>query len=67
MKPEVEIKLREYLWLSHEHQGLYGDDGEMQCCECARFGVIDYKREDLEKVILATISARRDIFFRIIP
>ncbi|GAF78963.1 unnamed protein product, partial [marine sediment metagenome] len=61
MKREIEIKLRRYLWLSHGHRGIYGDDGEMQCSECAPFGVIDYKRDDLEKVILATIKAKENI------
>lgn len=35
-----ELILRELLWLNHGHQGLYGDDGEMQCSDCG----IDFKR-----------------------
>lgn len=46
----TELKIRMFLWLGHGHQGQYGDDGEMQCGECARFGIIDYKREPLDKV-----------------
>jgi len=56
-----EMQLREYLWASHGHQGLYGDDGEMQCGECAPFGCIDYKREPIEKVITACIKARENV------
>lgn len=42
----VEMKYRQKLWLGHGHRGVYGDDGEMQCGECApRF---DFKRQSLE-------------------
>ncbi len=37
-------KLRELLWLRHGCQGLYGDDGEMQCNKC----MIDFKRHSVE-------------------
>jgi len=46
----LELKYRKRLWLSHGHQGLYGDDGEMQCSECIMYGVMDYKRDPLDKV-----------------
>ncbi len=59
LTPEDEQRLREYLWLSHGHQGVYGDDGEMQCSECAP--VWDYKRAPLAEVIQAATSARRRI------
>lgn len=52
LKRLVEIdekRLREYLWLSHGHEGLYGDDGEMQCNQpnCG----LDFKRDDINKII----------------
>lgn len=56
-----EQELREYLWLNHGHLGLYGDDGEMQCGECSKYGIIDYKRNPLDKVIKAAINARIDV------
>lgn len=66
LKPEEESKLREYLWTSHGHQGIYGDDGEMQCGECMEFGVWDYKRGDLNKVINAAILARDSVNAKIL-
>ncbi len=30
----TELTLRRLLWLRHGHDGLYGDDGEMQCGHC---------------------------------
>lgn len=48
--PEIELELRRMMWLGHGHTGMYGDDGEMQCMECRPFGVVDYKREPLDKV-----------------
>lgn len=41
---------RQFMWLGHGHSGQYGDDGEMQCDMCSKFGCVDYKREPLEKV-----------------
>ncbi len=55
---EAELKLRKYLWLSHGHTGQYGDDGEMQCMNCSKYGIVDYKREPLEKVIDTAIKAK---------
>ncbi len=46
MQPDLELRIRQLLWLLHGHQGLYGDDGEMQCATCG----LDYKREDLERI-----------------
>lgn len=43
-----EQKLREYLWLHHGHDGLYGDDGEMQCGRCK---VWDYKRSPIDALM----------------
>lgn len=44
---EVENKLRRLLWLRHGCDGLYGDDGEMQCSRC----VIDFKRDNVDDII----------------
>lgn len=33
---------RRFLWLNHRHEGLYGDDGEMQCRD------FDFKRASIE-------------------
>ena len=38
---------REALWLRHGHEGLYGDDGEMQCGTCVR----DFKRDTPEQIV----------------
>ena len=43
--------VREVLWVNHGHNGLYGDDGEMQCGLCAVNSypekIWDYKRSDI--------------------
>lgn len=43
------LEIRKRLWLNHGHDGLYGDDGEMQC----NLGgcMLDFKRDSLEKII----------------
>jgi len=38
---------RETLWLRHGHEGLYGDDGEMQCGIC----LVDFKRATSQEII----------------
>lgn len=57
---KTERRIREYLWLSHGHQGMYGDDGEMQCGMCVKFGMFDYKREPLSKLIEAVDRVCRE-------
>lgn len=52
----TEQRLRQELWLNHGHDGLYGDDGEMQCGRC--LPVFDYKRAPLADVIAAADKAR---------
>jgi hypothetical protein len=52
----IERKYRERLWLGHGHQGLYGDDGEMQCSLCHPFG--DYKRDPIEKLEASVAAAK---------
>ena len=44
--PKDELLLRELLWKCHGHQGLYGDDGEMQCSVC----LVDFKRDDPRQI-----------------
>ena len=40
------LELRKLLWLHHGHQGIYGDDGEMQCSRCR----IDFKRDPIKVI-----------------
>jgi hypothetical protein len=40
------MSLRMLLWLHHGHDGLYGDDGEMQCAKCG----IDFKRDPVASI-----------------
>jgi len=47
----LERTLREHLWLNHGHEGLYGDDGEMQCAACIPYSVSDYKRQPVEELL----------------
>ena len=55
-KLEREIRaVREYLWLSHGHKAIYGDDGEMQCCQCSPW---DYKRSNLLEIVKGSINAK---------
>ncbi|MCH7604968.1 hypothetical protein IID24_03200 [Patescibacteria group bacterium] len=46
---ELENEIRKMLWMGHGHQGIYGDDGEMQCTECLEVGLHhwDWKRAPL--------------------
>lgn len=39
---------RYVLWLHHGHDGLYGDDGEMQC---NRYPPVDFKRQHIDALI----------------
>ena len=56
---ETEKMLREYLWFNHGHQGIYGDDGEMQCGQCAP--VWDYRRAPLANVVRQALKAREAV------
>lgn len=40
--------LRQEWWLNHGHSGQYGDDGEMQCGQCAP--IWDYKRTPINEL-----------------
>jgi hypothetical protein len=44
--PREERILRRLLWLRHGHDGLYGDDGEMQCARCR----LDFLRDSVEVI-----------------
>ena len=46
----LELELRQLLWWNHGHDQLYGDDGEMQCGQCLKYGCGDYKRAPLAKL-----------------
>lgn len=45
--------LRKLLWLRHGHDGLYGDDGEMQCGRCG----VDFKRQSAAEIDEAFYNA----------
>jgi hypothetical protein len=47
---KTEMRLRYIMWMRHGHSGVYGDDGEMQCGDCAKFGCWDYKNAPMEEV-----------------
>lgn len=53
---ELEMDLRREWWLNHGHDGLYGDDGEMQCSRCGP--VWDYKRAPMDEIRAAVALAR---------
>ena len=67
LTPEMDIKIRSYLWLSHGHTGQYGDDGEMQCCACIPYGGVDFKRASYEDIFkwLAAIGLEKLATLRI--
>lgn len=53
-RAETEQVERRWMWESHGHDGIYGDDGEMQCGECG----VDYKRAPIEEVTISYQKAR---------
>ncbi len=63
----IEQRYRVYLWLNHGHEGLYGDDGEMQCSACAPFGLWDYKREPLERVEATVAAVKQQRILALLP
>jgi hypothetical protein len=54
----LEQELRTVMWLNHGHTGMYGDDGEMQCSECSKFGCWDYRNAPMDEVRKAYQMAR---------
>ena len=57
---DLEGEVRQMMWLGHGHMGMYGDDGEMQCSECSKFGMWDYKREPIGKVRETFLAAQME-------
>jgi len=56
--------LRELLWLNHGHTGQYGDDGEMQCGQCAQeYGFWDWKRTPAKEIQEKMQKASMKAFF----
>ncbi len=47
---QLEKEVRYFLWVGHGCQGIYGDDGEMQCNNAQLHGFLDFKRQPLEKL-----------------
>lgn len=58
----VEQRDRYNFWASHGHEGIYGDDGEMQCQECH----VDYKRDAFAIVLAASTKAKLEWRERIV-
>ena len=53
-----EMELRKLLWLHHGCDGLYGDDGEMQCNKCH----IDFKRDTIEEIETTLRNIRMELY-----
>ena len=50
--------MRQWMWLNHDHKGMYGDDGEMQCAMCyQQFGFWDWKRTPIKEILDRMIKA----------
>lgn len=59
------VAVRRYLWWTHGHTGLYGDDGEMQCGSCLLMHqASDYKRDPIEKLIQSHEAALKHRYAR---
>ena len=56
-RDEAARRERYLMWIHHGHIGIYGDDGEMQCGECSKFGCWDYKNAPIEAVRAAYQAA----------
>lgn len=56
-------EMRKLLWLRHGHQGLYGDDGEMQCGKCLPH--YDYKRGDILVLLGKVLDVLQGEIFRL--
>jgi hypothetical protein len=54
--PSTELTLRRLLWLRHGHDGLYGDDGEMQCSRCP----LDFLRASPEEIDASFVRQGRE-------
>ena len=53
MTPEDEYRVRKFLWLNYgcSIHCLYGDDGELQCSNMKRHGIIDFKRDSITHIL----------------
>lgn len=47
---ELEADVRRMLWIGHGCQGVYGDDGEMQCNNASLHGFLDFRRQPLDEL-----------------
>jgi hypothetical protein len=45
----LDARIRFALWIGHGHEGLYGDDGELQCNVAPYFA--DFKRDPLDSLL----------------
>jgi hypothetical protein len=59
----LEEELRYLMWSTHSHPMKYGDDGEMQCSACLKYGCADYKRAPLHEVRKAYTQAMMEVQF----
>lgn len=57
----LDIKIRQFFWQNHGHDGIYGDDGEMQCGQCIKYGLTDYKRAYLGDVVNVALRSRLEV------
>ena len=60
------MNLRKLLWLHHgcSQDGLYGDDGEMQCNKCR----IDFRRDSAKEIEAGLSGGERcGVCFRMFP
>ena len=52
---QLERVLRKELWMNHGHDGLYGDDGQMQCNQCPLW---DYQNTDVDALVRQVAAVR---------
>ena len=62
-KDNADLELRLFIALNHGHEGIYLDDGEIQCGRCMQLSktferVWDYKRNPLPQLIRQALLAR---------
>lgn len=60
MLAEAQLRVRYLMWMNHGHTRGYGDDGEMQCSACAKYGCWDYRNAPMEEVNAAYQRANMD-------
>lgn len=57
MEAEI-LAVREILWSSHGHTGLYGDDGAMQCAACMPNH--DYRKGNILEIVFQVMKVMGD-------